>query len=90
LCLRREVLLQLGCELFSICIAQVTNLGVTAILQRGIEMRDQSPQTQAVTLVAADQNAVGSRIGDQGRCDLGTVGARLLRQRGHNSDNIGS
>ena len=67
---------------------QVAHARVAACGERGVEVRDQGTQPQALVLVAADQDAVGAFIGHHlHRCTFG--GRRALVERVHDPHHFG-
>ena len=81
-----EVLLQLGGQFFRIGVAQIAHLGITAVFERRVEVRDQRPQPQAIGPVAAYQYAVGTGIRDETRRHRRAVGTLLGQRRQHAND----
>ena len=83
------MLLQFRGQFFRIGIAQIAHLGITAVFERRVEVRDQRPQPQAVGPVAAYQYAVGTGIRDETRRHRRAVGTRLLGQRRQHANDLG-
>ena len=83
------MLLQFGRKFLGIGVTQVANLRVAAVFEWCIEMCDQCAQAQALTLVATDQHAVGSCVGDQARRNRRAIDRGCLRQRRHDAHDFG-
>ena len=64
-----EVLLELGREFLGVGVTQVTHLRVAAEFEWRVEMCNQGPETQAISLVAAYEDTVGPGVcNEAGRC----------------------
>ena len=59
-----HLLLELRGDLLGVRVVQVAHARVAAGLERGVQVRDQRADAQALRLLAADQHAVGALIGD--------------------------